>query len=229
MKFNISNIFKRNDMSITVTAINIRLHGNMHSMEGMTAKEKTFKIEIPFKNKSHTDMLTDAASFKAQKAEPINIKNIEVATPFRLVYIEPKLPYSVKADEKVAFTLTLESSITNYTGPMNINFVSDELEMIHIEISKTVLNVNGKKTPIETSSRILNVPKGQIFSERIQLYKAFSYGDTVSKVELETPFIFVSSDPKLPIKIDDTNSYILNIYIQAPQNSYAGILEIKLS
>ena len=98
-----------------------------------------------------------------------------------------------------------------------------------MELTKTVLNVKGRKIPIETSSRILNLQKGQIFSEKIQLYKAFSYGDSVSNIEIEKPFAFVSSDPKLPLKIDDTNSYILNLYIQGPDAPYAGALEIRMS
>ncbi|MGI0100264.1 MAG: hypothetical protein ACREBH_00865 [Candidatus Micrarchaeaceae archaeon] len=223
------NFLKGKGNNVTVTSINVKLHGYMHSLKGMDAKEKEFTVEIPFKNKTHTDMLTDAASFKSQKAEPINIKGIEVSGPFKLLGVEPKLPYEVKADEKMTLKLTVESQVSNYTGPMNISLASDEVEMVHIEISKTVLDAKGRKVEIETSSRILNVPKGQIFSEKIQLYKAFSYGDAVSSIELSTPFKFVSSDPKLPLKVDDPNSYILNIYIQAPPDPYAGKLEIKLS
>lgn len=214
---------------VTITTINIKLHGFMHSIAGMEVKERNFTLDVPFRNKTHTDMLTEATSFKAEKAEPIRIKGLEVAEPFRLVSVEPNLPLEVKADEKVTFKLTIEAPSHNYTGPMSLNFLSDSKEMVHIEITKTVLEAKGSKIAIETSSRILNLPKGQIFTEKIQLYKAFSYGDSVSAIELGFPFKFVSSEPKLPLKIDDTNTYILNLYIQAPSTSYAGVLDIKIS
>lgn len=219
---------KKNRYVVTITGINIKLHGYMHSISGMTVKERTFPLEIPFKNKVHRDMLTEAALFKAQKAEPLRIKGIEIAEPFTLVSIEPKLPIEIKSDESVTFKMVIGAPEHNYSGPMNISFASDSAEVVHIEITKTVLEAKGRRTEIETSSRILNLPKGQIFNEKIQLYKAFSYGDSVSRVEIASPFAFVSSEPKLPLKIDDTNTYILNLYIQAPPASYAGILEIKI-
>ena len=138
------------------------------------------------------------------------------------------MPLEVKADEKVVFKLLIAVPEHNYTGPMNIVFNSDTKEMVHIEITKSILEAKGQKITIETSSRILNLPKGQIFTEKIQLYKAFSFGETVKNIEIETPFKFVSSEPKLPVTIDDTNTYILNLYIQAPSTSYAGTLQIKM-
>ncbi len=221
--------FLNKKSATTITVINIKLQGFMHSMKGMQTSEDPFTIEIPFTNKTHTDMLTDSAQFKAQKTGPIRIKGIEVAEPFKLVAIEPKPPMDINADQKIMFRMSVRAPGHNYTGPMSISFLSDEIEMVHIEISKTMLEAKGKKTEIETSSRILNIPKGQIFAEKIQLYKAFSYGDSINKIEIEKPFSFVSSDPKLPLKIDDPNSYILNIYIQAPTSAYAGTLDIKLS
>lgn len=215
--------------TVTITSINIKLHGYAHGINGRVVKERTFTVEIPFTNKTHTDMLTEAAQFKAQKSEPIRIKAIEVAEPFRLVSAEPTVPVEIRPEERALFKLTIGAPAHNYTGPMNINFVSDGVETIHVEISKTVLDAKGAKTEIETSSRILNLPKGQIFAEKVQLYKAFGYGDTVSKIEVGRPFAFVSSDPKLPLKINDPNSCILNIYIQAPSTSYAGTLDIKMS
>jgi hypothetical protein len=229
MKIGLPDFLKKNKNTVKITNINIKLHGYMHSISGLEIKEKTFTLDIPFKNKVHKDMLTEAASFKAQKAEPLKIKSIEISEPFKLLSIEPKLPIEVKSDEQVTFKLSIEVPEHNYSGPMTIVFGSDGVEMVHIEITKSVLEAKGIKTEIETSSRILNLPKGQIFSEKIQLYKALSYGETVSKVEIAAPFAFVSSEPKLPLKIDDPNTCILNLYIQGPTSSYAGILEIKIS
>lgn len=229
MNLNPLNLFKGSKSSLTITGINLKLQGQMHSLKGMVVNGNTFDVDIPFHNKSHTDMLTGAASFKTEKAKPFGIKGIEVADPFKLVTVTPKPPLEVLGDQKVDFKLTIEGPAHNYTGPLTINFVSDVIETIHVEITKTILSVNGKKTTIETSSRILNLQKGHIFSEKVQLYKALSYGNTVSKIEIEKPFTFVSSDPKLPIQLDNTNGYILNLYIQAPESPYAGVLEIKIS
>lgn len=229
MGLNPFKIFKSGNSTLLITGINLKLQGQMHSLKGMEVSGKSFEVDIPFKNKTHTDMLTEAASFKSEKAKPFAIKGIEVAEPFKLISITPKLPLEVNADERIDFKLALEGPEHNYTGPLTISFLSDTVELVHVEISKTVLNLNGVRTNIETSSRILNLQKGQIFSEKIQLYKVLSFGDTLKKIEIEKPFSFVSSDPKLPLRIDDTNSYILNLYIQAPDSAYAGILEIKLS
>jgi hypothetical protein len=229
MKIKLPELFGSKRQKVTITAINLKLHNHMHSMQGMEVRERVFSIDIPFKNKSHTDMLTEATSFKAEKAKPVNIKGIEVGEPFKLLSATPNTPISVEADQRVDFKLMVEAPEHNYTGPISISFLSDSVETLHIEISKTILILNGKRTEIETSSRILNLPKGQIFGEKVQLYKAMSYGDHLKGIELEPPFKFVSSEPKLPLKIDDTNSYILEIYIQAPDQPYAGPLEIKLS
>lgn len=229
MGLDISRLFGSKKQKVTITTINLKLQNYMHSIKGMEVKESPFELDIPFRNKTHTDMLTEAASFKAQKAKPLIIKAIEVAEPFRLLSATPQMPIEIKADEKIDFKLKLETPKYNYTGAMNVSFVSDSIETIHIEISKTLLNFKGKRIEIETASRILSIPRGQIFGEKVQLYKAMSYGDTASKIEIEHPFKFVSSEPKLPLKIDDTNSYIIEIYIQAPDAPYAGPLEIKIS
>ncbi len=228
MNISLSGIFGGKKQKVTITTINLKLHNYVHSMGGRVVTEKTFTLDIPFTNKSHTDMLTQAAAFRTEKAKPIIINSMSVAEPFKLVSVTPKAPVEIKADEKVDFKLEIAVPEHNYTGPMSVNFVSDATPTIHIEISKTILVRNGKKTEIETSSRILNLPKGQIFGEKVQLYKAMSYGDSAKSISIAAPFKFVSSDPKLPLKIDDTNSYIVELYIQAPDAPYAGTLEITV-
>lgn len=214
---------------ITVTGINLKLHGRMHTLDGIEVKERQFTIDIPFKNKTHSDMLTDAALLKVEKAKILGIKAIEVADPFKLVSVNPRPPIELKADEQVDFRIVLEAPDVSYTGPITISFVSDNVETIHVEITKSVLVAKGSKIPIETSSRILNIQKGSIFSEKVQLYKALSYGDTIKNISIAKPFRFVSSEPKLPLKVSDPNSYIVNLYIQAPDISYSGELEIELN
>jgi len=229
MKFDIFGFLKANRTSCTITSINVKLHGYTHNLKGMDVNAMRFTVDIPFRNKTHTDMLTESGSFKPQKAEPMTIKGMTIAEPFKLVSMQPTLPITIDSDKKVDFKIIVDAPEHDYTGPMNISFLSDEIEMVHVEISKTILEAKGRRIPIEVSSRILNLPKGQIFTEKIQLYKAFSYGDQVAKIEIAEPFKFVSSEPKLPLKIDDTNSYIVNLYIQAPQSQYAGTLDIRLS
>ena len=228
MKFDLLNFLKKGGPKTTITSINITLQNYVHSINGMQVRESTFEVAIPYTNKTHTDLLTNSTEFKAEEAKPFVIKAITVADPFKLLSYEPKTPIEVKADQRIEFKLKVEAPKHNYTGPMNVTFNSDNVETIHVEISKTALIHNGTKTEIETSSRILNIPKGQIFVEKVQLYKALSYNDAVNAITIEAPFKFVSSMPKLPLKIDDTNSYILELYIQAPQTSYAGPLEITL-
>ncbi len=229
MSLSLSGLLGGNRKKVTITAINLKLHNYVHSMGGLVVKEKRFSIDVPFTNKSHSDMLTEAAAFKAEKAKPVRINSIEVAEPFKLVSVVPAAPLEIKADEKVDFKLEIEAPEHSYTGPMSVSFASDATPTIHIEISKTMLIRDGKRTEIETSSRILNLTKGQIFGEKVQLYKAMSYGDTAKRIEVAPPFRFVSSDPKLPLRIDDTNSYIVELYIQAPEAPYAGPLEITIS
>ena len=200
MEINLSNLLGGKAQKVTITVINLKLHSYMHSMSGLVVKEKSFSIDIPFTNKSHTDMLTQAAAFKTEKAKPIRINSIEVADPFKLISVTPSAPLEIKADEKVDFKLEIAVPGHNYTGPMSVSFISDATPTIHVEISKTILIRNGRRTEIETSSRILNLPKGQIFGEKIQLYKAMSYGDSAKKIDVAPPFKFVSSDPKLPLR-----------------------------
>ena len=101
--------------------------------------------------------------------------------------------------------------------------------MVHIEIARTILDYKGKKTEIESSARMLNVQKNGILVENVQLYKAMSYGDTVKSVEVGFPFKLASTDPKLPVKLDTPNGYIMGFFIQAPDHSYSGDLVIKIS
>ena len=91
IKFDLG-FLKGNKSTVTISTINIKLHGFQHNIGGMVVKDKTFTLEIPFKNKTHTDMLTEATSFKAEKAEPIKIKGVEIAAPFKLVSMEPICP-----------------------------------------------------------------------------------------------------------------------------------------
>jgi hypothetical protein len=213
----------------TITGINIRLQGATHQLKGLESSESIIEIRIPFRNKVHSDMLTDAGVFKAQEGKPISIKEIKVSDPFVVVGIEPEAPLEVKSGELVEFKIRLNAPAHNYTGPLTVSFETASEEVVHIEIARTILEYKGKRTEIESSARMLNVQRNGIIVENVQLYKAMSYGDTVSRVEVESPFRLASTEPKLPVKLDTPNGYIMGFYIQAPSHSFSGDLVIKVS
>jgi hypothetical protein len=213
----------------TITNINIRLQGHVHQIEGISTSEKVIELKIPFKNKVHSDMLTDAGIFKSVKGKPIDIKEIKVSDPFKIVSVEPMAPLQIQSDQSIEFKISLTAPDHNYSGPLTISFEAATDEVVHIEIARTILKYKGKKTEIESSARMLNVQKNGIIVENVQLYKAMSSGDTVSKATAEFPFKIVSTEPKLPVKLDAANGYIMSFYIQAPDHSYSGELEIGIS
>ncbi|HVC58168.1 MAG TPA: hypothetical protein VND15_01685 [Candidatus Acidoferrales bacterium] len=225
MKF---NLFGKKT-KVVVNGISVKWQGYAHKLDGMPIKARTFEFTLPFQNKTHEDMLTKAADFKAQKAMPAVIKAIEVSNPFKLVSVEPALPVTVQPDQKITLKMVFEAPDYNYEGPLAINLASDQVEAIHIEITKVIMQAKGKDVEIETSSRIMSMAKGQIFQEKVQMFKALSFGDTVSKVEISAPFKIVSTDPKLPFTLDQTNSYIATLFVQAPESSYAGTLVFTFS
>lgn len=211
-----------------ISAINIKWMGASHVMDGMAVRDKRFKVSIPFANKTHSDMLTDSAGFRAQEAKPIVVKGISVAAPFILTSTSPNTPVTVKPDERVTFELQLEAPSYKYDGPLNVSFLSDMPEMVHVEISAVKLICKDRSIEIEKSSRILNLQKGQVFTESVQLLKAVSYGSRVERISVSQPFGFAGSEPKLPFTINDTNSFIAHIYVQAPESGYAGEMEIHI-
>ena len=209
---------------VKATAVNIKLHGKIHTLPGMESKSGFIDLEIPFANKPNQNVLM----FQAQKRKPERITAIEVAQPFTLVSIEPKAPIEIEEERKVVFKLRIGVPSYGYSGPMNIEMKTDEPEMVHIELSKTVLVRGERKVEVENSNAIIMVQKNGIFQQNIQMYKVLSYKDKVSKVVLPEPFKLVSTDPKLPFTISDENSYIVAFYIQAPDHGYAGPLTIGL-
>jgi hypothetical protein len=212
----------------TITGINIRLQGAVHQLKGLESGDEVIELTIPFKNKVHSDMLTDAGVFKAQEGKPISIREVKVSDPFGLIEVEPKAPIEVKSGQSVEFKIKLTAPKHNYTGPLTISFEAVSEEVVHIEIARTILEWKGKRTEIESSARMLNVQKNGIIVENVQLYKAMSSGDTVTSAEAEFPFKLASTEPKMPVKLDATNGYIMGFYIQAPDHSYSGDLVIKV-
>ena len=221
------NPFKRG-RTTKITVINLKLQGFNHTMNGIESKDDTIEIKIPFTNKLHTDMLTEAGVFKAQKGKPIKIEKIEVSEPFEMVSITPKMPVDVPPGAKIEFKILLKPPTHSYAGPISISFASEQVEMVHIEISRTLIERNGKKIEIPASSKMLNIEKGKIFTEKVQLFKALGYGETAKEISVSFPFKLVSTDPPLPAKINETNSYIMSMHIQAPSQNYSGEMVLTI-
>ncbi len=211
-----------------ITAINIRLQGHVHQLGGMSSSEKVLEIRIPFRNKVHSDMLTEAGVFRAAKGKPISITAIKASDPFTIASVEPKAPLEVKSGEAVEFSIRLNAPAHNYSGPLTISFESASEEVIHVEIARTILAYRGRRTEIESSARMLNLQKNGILVEKVQMMKAVGFGDTVTRAEAGAPFRLVSTEPKLPAKMDSPSGFIMSFYLQAPDHSYSGDLEIAI-
>jgi hypothetical protein len=223
MKFSISALLGRKN-TVKVTAVNIKLHGKIHTLPGAQSSSGFLDVEIPFTNKPNQNILM----FQAQKKKPERITSIEVARPFVLVGATPKTPIEVEENQKVVFRLRIELPKYSYSGPVDVEMKTEDPEMVHVELSKTVLVRGGKSVEVENSNAIIMVQKNGIFQQSIQMYKALSHNDTVRRVLVPDPFKLVSTDPKLPFTVSDENSYIVAFYIQAPDHNYAGPLTIEL-
>lgn len=226
------NIFKEKGKGqLSITSLNLRWHGQMHAMEGLVPKERRFTVTIPFQNKTAQDKLPFEAlkqRFKAEEQPPIVISGIQLSDPFKLVSVEPKLPRSVASGERVEFVVTVDGPDYGYNGPLTVMLNSEEASMIKVQINKVMLRTASKSVEIENSGVILNMPKGGIFKNSVQLYKALSYGDVVTRVTIGKPFDFVESEPHLPFTVNDPSSYLVTFYVRAPDLDYAGPMEIKL-
>ena len=233
MKLNIRNPFiKKKPDRVTISSINIRWRGQMHAMDGFSPKERRFTIAIPFQNKTQDSALEQYAAlkekFKTQEVPPVVINSIQLSDPFRFVSVSPPPPITVKSGEKIEITINVDAPDYAYSGPLTVTIGSPETSMIKVQLNKVILSAKLKKAEIENSGVILNIPPNGIFKNSIQMYKAMGYGDSASKVTVSEPFEFIDSDPKLPFKIDNPNSYIVTFFIKAPAVDYAGPMEIKV-
>ncbi|MGC8687597.1 MAG: hypothetical protein ACP5RM_02760 [Candidatus Micrarchaeia archaeon] len=224
MKLNIGFV-KKKSFNTNITALKLKWKGETHEAPGLKTNNRIFDVTIPFHNRrDETDMLKSI--LKSSVIESITVKKIEVAQPFKLVNVEPIVPHTIKYGDKVDFKLSIEAPAYSYSGPLEIEFVEDEPERVRIEINKIVLISGNKRVSIPNSEMAMSLRKSQIFKINVQLYKILSYGDNVSSIEAGVPFEFVSSIPGVPFKIDNKNSYVVTIFVKAPQMNYGGPLEI---
>ncbi len=228
-------IFGRKKSGTHVTRTIIRWRGKMHALDekGFDVEGSTFMEEIPFSNRSNSNMLTEsnignAPILKAQKPNPIKITGVEVAAPFKLAGAEPAMPVVIQADQSVVLKLSISPPEHAYNGALSITLNSEVPESTHVELSKFTLKNKRRSVDIENSARIMSIEKGQMFSQAVQLYKIVGYRTKVKSLSVEPPFKLVSTDPKPPFEIDNPNSYIVTFYIQPPEVSYAGTLVIDV-
>ncbi|MDE1824120.1 MAG: hypothetical protein KGI00_04155 [Candidatus Micrarchaeota archaeon] len=216
-----SRIFKGKGARATVTAINLKFMGSVHSIDGISIGKRDFDITIPFQNKIGSEMLPDSIT-----GPKMTINSIKVSEPFQLLSVSPAPPVSIGYMERKSFSMRIRAPDLNYEGPMTIDFGNEPKDNVTISIAKIIMGYKDKRTELEESATSMVLQKSQIFKKEVQLYKVLSFNDAVNSIELNSPFELVSVDPRLPIKADRKDSYIIDIYIKAPSHNYAGPLEI---
>ena len=206
---------------VTITSINIKFMGETHSLMGREVKDSIFELSLPFQNKIGSDLLPDML-----KGPKLTLSRIDVSPPFQLVEVSPKPPVDIEYMGKTVFKLRIKVPEVTYEGPLAISFGNEPKETVNINLSKITLSRDGNKVDLEDSAMVVNMQKGQIFKRSVQLYKIMSYNDSVNSILLNHPFELVSTDPKMPLILDRKDSYILDLYIKAPDYSYAGTLDL---
>ncbi len=209
---------------ITITGVNLKFMGHTHGLAGMTTDDSTFSLDIPFQNKMGSDLLPDNL-----KGPPIRIGRISVAAPFKLLDVSPALPAEIAFMSKVTFRLKVNGPDVRYEGPLAVDFGNEASDTVNIMIKRVMLHRGDRTEELENSDITANMQKSQVFKQSVQMYKILSLGDTVSRVEVNMPFEVVSTEPKLPVRADRKDSYIISIYMKCPEFSYAGDLDIKFS
>ncbi len=149
---------------------------------------------MPFTNRPYsnylTDYLTEAHLIKASDFEPISIKAIEATAPFKVLSVEPPVPRKVGPEERVEFKIKIQGPDISYSGPMTLNFVEDNEDIIHLELTKVVLDYLDKKVEAENGLVMLNMPKNHIFQQDIQLLRILDYGVRIEKVSIDKSVLF---------------------------------------
>lgn len=209
---------------VSITSVNLKFMGNSHALNGLEVPSRVFEYTIPFQNRMGSDLLPENL-----KGPKVTISNITVSDPFKLIEINPKLPVDIQYQSKVSFVLKIEAPDLSYDGPIAINFGNESADNIAININKMILTRNGQSVELENSEMMATMQKHQLFKKEIQIYKIMSLNEKLSKIEVSKPFELVSVQPALPIIADKKDSYIISIFLKAPDSSYAGSVEIKMS
>ncbi len=212
---------KRKGPETSITAINISYMGDRHSLDGMQASGDVFEIRIPFQNRTGSDMLADEV-----KRPDLRIESASVSPPFELAGVSPGLPIAVKYMQSVSLVLKLRAPKVSYTGPIDIMLNDKAASTARLEISGMSAIRKGARTSLEELPSIANVQKGQVLRRDVQLYSFMKYGDVVKGISVNKPFEMSGSEPKAPFTVDKAGSFIVSVYILAPEYGYAGPLEL---
>ncbi|MGC9205144.1 MAG: hypothetical protein ACP5FN_02625 [Candidatus Micrarchaeia archaeon] len=214
---------KREGSKISVSSISIKYMGQVHNLPGVDFDGNEFEVKIPFSNKPEYDFIA-----KELKGKAVTIKNISVEKPFQIVSIEPKPPCAISFGSSTDFVIKVKAPSISYYGPMNLEFEREEESVVHLGISHISLLHNGNSVEIEDSAISTNVNAGEIIKVGVQLYRILKHKDIVESIKVSEPFEFAYTEPKLPVKLDEEDSYILEIFMKAPAFSYSGPIEIEL-
>ena len=211
---------KRNGPATSITTINIAYMGDRHSLGGMQAGGEVFEVRIPFQNRTGSDMLADEI-----KRPDLRVESASVSAPFELLDVSPKLPIAVKYMQSVVLVLKLRAPKIGYAGPMSITLNDKAASTARLEISRIAAVRNGQSYSLEDAPSIANVQKNQVLRRDVQLYRFMKYGDAVKGISVNKPFAMSGSEPKAPFTIDKADSFIVSVYVLAPEHSYSGPLE----
>ncbi len=220
MRFNFFS--KKPKYNGEITGVTIYWKNAVHGLPGMKLDKREFELRIPFTNKNYEEL-----SFLKKADTTENIESIEAKEPFKLLDVEPKPPVSIKTGESVEFKIHLEAPEYNYSGPLVIKMNPKPVEMVHIELPEVIAISGQKRVKVSEHGEVKTLDKGSNFEVSMQMYRVFTYNDTIKSVSVNKPFDFVGSDPKLPFTIDNKSSFVASFYIKAPDFDYAGPLELS--
>lgn len=210
--------------TIRLSSIDIKFMGSVHAMPGVTSTTNVFDINIPFQNKMGSGMLPENI-----RGPTVTLKDIKVSSPFRVIGIEPSLPIKVGYMSKENIRLTVQGPQMNYDGPISIDFGNDTSEEVTLNISKYTLEFPGRKSDLENTATTIKIQRGQVFRKDLQFYKVGSYMSKVNSVTINEPFELVSTQPKTPFVASTKDSFIVSVFIKAPQFNYSGDVRICFS
>ncbi len=218
----IEKLFGRKKFVSTITGISIKFLGETHTLPGLEIKNRKFDVSIPFQNKMGSSMLPDML-----KVPPLTLEKIAVLPPFKLLGTEPSLPAKVDFMSKIIFKLKLEAPQSGYNGPLSVSFSNSSTDLITLSVNKVTVSSPSESVALDDSAFMLTVQKGQVFKKSMQLFKIYKFMDKVNLIEASKPFEIVNTVPQLPLTLDHKDSYIIDVYLKAPDFSYSGSLEIK--
>jgi hypothetical protein len=210
--------------TIRLSSIDIKFMGSVHAMPGITSTKNVFDINIPFKNKMGSGMLPENI-----KGPDVTLKGIKVSSPFKVIRIEPSLPIKVGYMSREEIRLTIEGPRMNYDGPIAIDFGNDTSEEVTLNISRYTLEFPGRKSDLENTATVMKIQKGQVFRKDVQFYKVGSYMSKVNSITINEPFELVSTQPKAPFVASAKDSFIVSVFIKAPEFNYSGDVRICFS